>query len=112
MKVKCVCAVILVSCLELLLLTACSQESVFAQITCSVFWSGMLRCSVSAPNFVLCYLSYGALQLLPRKSEIGFKQTSLMCLPAFANLAVFELLLRSTEKLKLSTVAASAVTNK
>lgn len=83
----------------------------FAQIT-SVFWSGMLRCSVSAPNFVLCYLSYGALQLLPRKSEIGFKQTSLMCLPAFANLAVFELLLRSTEKLKLSTVAASAVTNK
>lgn len=32
MEVKCVCAVILLSCLELLLLTACSQESVFAQL--------------------------------------------------------------------------------
>lgn len=56
MEVKCVCAIILLSCLELLLLTTCSQESVFAQITCSVFWSGMLRCSVSAHSFMFCVI--------------------------------------------------------
>lgn len=91
MEVKCVCAIILLSCLELLLLTTCSQESVFAQITCSVFWSGMLRCSVSAHNFVLCYLSHGMLQLSPRNSEIGVKQTALMFFPAFTNLAVLSI---------------------
>lgn len=77
-------------------------ESVFAQITCSGFRSGMTRCSVWAHNFVLCYLPHGVLQPPPRNSEIGVKETALF-LPAFAHLAVAELLFRSSEKLQLST---------
>jgi len=61
---------------------------------------------------IFCYLSHGTIQLLPRSSETGVKQTALMFPPAFANLALFDLLLRSTEKLQLSTVTDSAVRNK